>query len=134
MAIAVKPTEAPRPAAQTPDPAQLAIRIVNGMMSRFDTDQDGTLSKAEFVRGMTVFGIPPEKALERYMSMDLRGRGSVTRDQLRTAARNGTLPLPPPQAAPPPPPPPPPAAAAVTATAVEPAASATAGTQVDRYV
>ena len=133
MAIAVKPTEAPQTAAPTPDPAQLAIRIVNGMMSRFDTDQDGALSKAEFVRGMTVFGVPPEKALERYMSMDLRGRGSVTRDQLRTAARNGTLPLPPQQAAPPPPPPPP-AAAAVTTTAVEPAASATAGTQVDRYV
>ena len=128
MAIAVKPTEVSVTAAPTPDPAQLAIRIVNGMMSRFDTDQDGTLSKAEFVRGMTVFGIPPEKAMERYMALDVRGRGSVTREQLRTAARNGTLPLPQ-QAAPPPP-----AAAAVTATAVDPADSVTAGTQVDRYV
>lgn len=128
MAIAVKPTEVSVTAAPTPDPAQLAIRIVNGMMSRFDTDQDGTLSKAEFVRGMTVFGIPPEKAMERYMALDVRGRGSVTREQLRTAARNGTLPLPQ-QAAPPPP-----AAAAVTATAVDPADAVTAGTQVDRYV
>lgn len=132
MAIAVKPTEVSVTAAPTPDPAQLAIRIVNGMMSRFDTDQDGTLSKAEFVRGMTVFGIPPEKAMERYMALDVRGRGSVTREQLRTAARNGTLPLP--QQAAPPPPPPPPAAAAVTATAVDPADAVTAGTQVDRYV
>ena len=74
-----------------PDVAQLAARIANGMVAKFDSNQDGAITKDEFVKGMTVNGISAEKALAQFMAVDINAKGVVTKQDIQTALKNGAF-------------------------------------------
>jgi Ca2+-binding EF-hand superfamily protein len=74
-----------------PDVAQLAARIANGLVAKFDANQDGAITKDEFVKGMTVNGISAEKALAQFMAVDINGKGMVTKQDIQTAVKNGAF-------------------------------------------
>jgi hypothetical protein len=79
------------PPVGTPDISQLATRIANGFMTNFDTNQDGSINKDEFIRGMTSKGISAEKAAAQFMAVDIKGKGVVTKQDIQTAVKNGAF-------------------------------------------
>lgn len=84
-------TKSTTPPVGTPDISQLATRIANGFMTNFDTNQDGSINKDEFIRGMTSKGISAEKAAEQFMAVDIKGKGVVTKQDIQTAVKNGAF-------------------------------------------
>lgn len=74
-----------------PDISQLAIRIANGFMTNFDTNQDGSINKDEFIRGMASKGISAEKAAAQFMAVDIKGNGVVTKQDIQAAVKNGAF-------------------------------------------
>ncbi len=80
-----------QPTEGIPDVAQLAARIANGMVAKFDSNQDGAITKDEFVKGMTVNGISAEKALAQFMAVDVKANGVVTKQDIQTAVKNGAF-------------------------------------------
>jgi EF hand len=75
----------------TPDITQLAMRMANGFMTNFDTNQDGALSKDEFVKGMTTKGVTADAAAAVYFKIDTKGSGQITKQDLQSAIKNGAF-------------------------------------------
>jgi hypothetical protein len=75
----------------TPDIAQLAMRMANGFMNNFDANQDGALSKDEFVKGMTTKGVTADAAAAVYFKIDTKGSGQITKQDLQSAIKNGAF-------------------------------------------
>jgi hypothetical protein len=75
----------------TPDITQLALRMANGFMTNFDTNQDGALSKDEFVKGMTTKGVTADAAAAVYFKIDTKGSGQITKQDLQSAIKNGAF-------------------------------------------
>lgn len=84
-------TQSSTPPEGMPDISQLAIRIANGFMTNFDTNQDGSINKDEFIRGMVTKGISAEKAAAQFMAVDIKGNGVVTKQDIQTAVKNGAF-------------------------------------------
>ena len=80
-----------QPTEGIPDVAQLAARIANGLVAKFDSNQDGAITKDEFVKGMTVNGISAEKALAQFMAVDVKANGVINKQDIQTAVRNGAF-------------------------------------------
>lgn len=75
----------------TPDISQLAMRLANGFMNTFDANQDGALSKDEFVKGMTSKGVSAEAAVAQFFKIDTKGSGQITKQDLQSAIKNGAF-------------------------------------------
>ena len=75
----------------TPDISQLAMRMANGFMNNFDANQDGSLSKEEFVKGMTTKGISADAAIAQFYKIDTKGSGQITKQDLQSAIKNGAF-------------------------------------------
>ena len=75
----------------TPDISQLAMRMANGFMNNFDANQDGALSKDEFIKGMTTKGISADAATAQYYKIDTKGSGQITKQDLQSAIKNGAF-------------------------------------------
>jgi EF hand len=88
IAASTKSTNAP---VGTPDISQLAMRMANGFMNNFDANQDGSLSKDEFVKGMTTKGIPADAATAQFYKIDTKGSGQITKQDLQSAIKNGAF-------------------------------------------
>ena len=88
IAASTKSTNTP---VGTPDISQLAMRMANGFMNNFDANQDGSLSKDEFVKGMTTKGIPADAATAQFYKIDTKGSGQITKQDLQSAIKNGAF-------------------------------------------
>ena len=88
IAASTKSTNTP---VGTPDITQLAMRMANGFMNNFDANQDGSLSKDEFVKGMTTKGIPADAATAQFYKIDTKGSGQITKQDLQSAIKNGAF-------------------------------------------
>jgi hypothetical protein len=75
----------------TPDISQLAMRLANGFMNNFDANQDGALSKDEFIKGMTTKGISADAATAQFYKIDTKGSGQITKQDLQSAIKNGAF-------------------------------------------
>ena len=88
IAASTKSTNTP---VGTPDISQLAMRMANGFMNNFDANQDGALSKDEFIKGMTTKGISADAATAQYYKIDTKGSGQITKQDLQAAIKNGAF-------------------------------------------
>jgi hypothetical protein len=67
------------------------MRMANGFMNNFDANQDGALSKDEFVKGMTTKGVTADAAAAVYFKIDTKGSGQITKQDLQSAIKNGAF-------------------------------------------
>lgn len=88
FAVSARSTSTP---VSTPDISQLAMRIANGFMNTLDANQDGALSKDEFVKGMTTKGVSAEAAAAQFFKIDTKGSGQITKQDLQAAIKNGAF-------------------------------------------
>ena len=88
IAASTKSTNTP---VGTPDITQLAMRMANGFMNNFDANQDGSLSKDEFIKGMTTKGISADAATAQYYKIDTKGSGQITKQDLQSAIKSGAF-------------------------------------------
>ena len=88
IAASTKSTNTP---VGTPDISQLAMRMANGFMNNFDANQDGTLSKDEFIKGMTTKGISADAATAQFYKIDTKGSGQITKQDLQSAIKSGAF-------------------------------------------
>jgi len=88
IAASSRSTETP---VGTPDISQLAMRMANGFMNNFDANQDGSLSKDEFIKGMTTKGISADAATAQFYKIDTKGSGQITKQDLQSAIKNGAF-------------------------------------------
>jgi hypothetical protein len=60
-------------------------------MNNFDANQDGSLSKDEFIKGMTTKGISADAATAQFYKIDTKGSGQITKQDLQSAIKNGAF-------------------------------------------
>ncbi|MFG3253695.1 EF-hand domain-containing protein [Streptomyces sp. NPDC048172] len=76
--------------AEVTDPrhfGEAVLAIADALMRALDTNQDGTLSQAEYVRMYDVLGIPPVHSEAAFRLLDLDGDGSISHAEFRSAIR-----------------------------------------------
>jgi hypothetical protein len=61
----------------------------SGLLSKLDTDGDGTISKSEFESALGSAGVDTTSADSLFSKLDANGDGSVTGSELRTAKHGG---------------------------------------------
>ncbi len=64
---------------------EAVLAIVDALMRALDTNQDGVLSQAEYVRMYDVLGIPPVHSEAAFRLLDQDGDGSLSHAEFRTA-------------------------------------------------
>ena len=73
------------------DPSKMASKIASKMLSDLDANKDGSISKDEFVSGMTSKGMSAPDAGKMYDAIDTKKNGSITKSDIETAVKNGAL-------------------------------------------
>ncbi|MEV0278080.1 EF-hand domain-containing protein [Streptomyces sp. NPDC050610] len=75
-------------AADVTDPRhfeEAVLALVDALMRALDTNQDGVLSQAEYVRMYDVLGIPPVHSEAAFRLLDQDGDGSLSHAEFRSA-------------------------------------------------
>lgn len=75
-------------------PAKMASRVASKMMSELDTNQDGSVSKDEFVSGLTSNGVSADAAGKMFDVIDVHKAGVINKSDLETAIRSGAVKVP----------------------------------------
>lgn len=73
------------------DPSKMASKIASKMMNDLDGNKDGSISKDEFVSGMTSHGMSATDAGKMYDSIDTKKSGSISKSDIESAVKNGNL-------------------------------------------
>jgi Ca2+-binding EF-hand superfamily protein len=73
------------------DPSKMASKVASKMMSDLDSGKDGSISKDEFVSGMTSKGMSSTDAGKMYDSIDTKKNGTITKTDIESAVKSGTL-------------------------------------------
>jgi hypothetical protein len=82
------------------DPSKMASTIASRMMSELDTNNDGSLDKAEFVAGLKSKGVSAEDAGKQFDAIDTAKSGKIGKSEIEAALKAGKVG--PPRGAPPP--------------------------------
>ena len=73
------------------DPAKAAAHGAQRFMKAFDANQDGSVSKDEFVTGMQAKGVSEADATKTYAALDKAGSGSITKADVESALKSGDV-------------------------------------------
>ncbi|MFA9215669.1 MAG: EF-hand domain-containing protein [Sphingomonadaceae bacterium] len=73
------------------DPAKGATRIAAKVFGEMDGDQDGKVSKSEFVTSLQSKGVSDTDATKQYDAIDTQKNGSITQSDLENAVKSGTF-------------------------------------------
>jgi len=73
------------------DPAKAAAQGAQRFMKTYDANEDGSVSKDEFVTGLTAKGIPEADATKTYAALDKAGSGSITKADVESALKSGEV-------------------------------------------
>lgn len=83
------------------DPSKIAARVASKaaakMMSELDSNQDGSVSRDEFVAGLTSNGVSVDAAGKLFDTIDVRKVGSIGKSDIESAIKSGAMPPPPPE-------------------------------------
>jgi Ca2+-binding EF-hand superfamily protein len=80
----------------------MVSKVASKMMSDLDSNKDGSISKDEFVSGMTSKGMSSVDAGKMYDAIDTKKSGAITKSDIESAVKSGAL-KPPSGGRPPPP-------------------------------
>jgi hypothetical protein len=73
------------------NPSKMASKMAEKMMSDFDPNNTGKVTKDQFMSGLTAKGVSSADATKMYNSIDTKGTGSITKSDIETAIKNGNL-------------------------------------------
>jgi len=73
------------------NPSKMASKMAEKMMSDFDPNNTGKVTKDQFMSGLTAKGVSTADATKIYNSIDTKGTGSITKSDIETAIKNGNL-------------------------------------------
>jgi hypothetical protein len=73
------------------DPAKAAERGAQRFMKTYDANQDGSVSKDEFVTGLQAKGVSEADATKTYAVLDKAGSGSITKSDVESALKSGDV-------------------------------------------
>ena len=73
------------------NPSKMASKMAEKMMSDFDPNNTGKVTKDQFMSGLTAKGVSSADATKMYSSIDTKGTGSITKSDIETAIKNGNL-------------------------------------------
>jgi hypothetical protein len=73
------------------DPAKAAAHGAQRFMKTYDANEDGSVSKDEFVTGLTAKGISEADATKTYAALDKAGSGSITKADVESALKSGDV-------------------------------------------
>jgi len=73
------------------DPAKAAAHGAQRFMKTYDANEDGSVSKDEFVTGMQVKGVSEADATKTYAALDKAGSGSITKADVESALKSGDV-------------------------------------------
>jgi hypothetical protein len=69
----------------------MATKIASKMMSDLDPNNTGTVTKDQFVSGLTAKGVSKADATKMYDSIDTKKTGSIGKSDIEAAIKNGNL-------------------------------------------
>ena len=73
------------------NPSKMASKMAEKMISDFDPNNTGKVTKDQFMSGLTAKGVSTADATKIYNSIDTKGTGSITKSDIETAIKNGNL-------------------------------------------
>ena len=73
----------------------MAAQIASKMMSEFDTNKDGVISKQEFVTALQAKGISADDAGKQFDAIDKKHAGTISKADIESALKSGALKPPP---------------------------------------
>jgi hypothetical protein len=73
------------------DPSKMASKIASKMMSDLDPKNTGTVTKDQFVSGLTAKGVSSAEATKMFDAIDTNKTGSIGKSDIETAIKNGDL-------------------------------------------
>jgi Ca2+-binding EF-hand superfamily protein len=69
----------------------MASKIASKMMSDFDPNNTGKVTKDQFVSGLTAKGVSSAEATKMFDAIDTNKTGSIGKSDIETAVKNGKL-------------------------------------------
>lgn len=69
------------------DPSTLAAGIATKVVKQLDSDQDGSVTKSEYVSGLTSQGISTEEAGKQFDSLDEKQAGAIGQSEIESAIK-----------------------------------------------
>lgn len=73
------------------DQSKMASRIASKMMSDLDPNNSGSVSKNKFISALTAKGLSLADATKKYDSIDTKKTGSITKSDIESAVKSGSL-------------------------------------------
>ncbi len=73
------------------DPSKMASKIASKMMSDLDGNKNGSISKDEFISGMTDKGMSTEDATKMFDAIDTQKNGAITKTDIEGALKSGAM-------------------------------------------
>lgn len=85
------------------DPSKMASAMASKMMKQLDPNNNGKVTKDQFISGMAAKGVSSAEATKMYDSIDTKKTGSIGKSDIEAAIKSGNLKPPPsgPQGGPP---------------------------------
>jgi len=71
------------------DRSQMASKMASRMVKDMDADGDGSVNKAEFVKGLAAKGVSADEAGKRFDAIDTKHAGTVSQGDIETAIKAG---------------------------------------------
>ncbi len=73
------------------DPSKMASKIAAKMMRDLDPNNTGSVSKDTFISALTAKGVSSADATKQYDAIDTKKTGSITKSDIETAIKSGSL-------------------------------------------
>jgi hypothetical protein len=73
------------------DPSKMASMVASKMMSDLDPNNTGKVSKDHFISTLTSKGVSVGDATKMYNSIDTKGNGYITKSDIESAVKSGSL-------------------------------------------
>ena len=73
------------------DPSKMASMMASKMMSDLDPNNTGKVTKDQFISGLTAKGVSTADATKMYDAIDTKKTGSISKSDIESAIKNGSL-------------------------------------------